>query len=455
MKVAALTLLACLGTAAAQPFLPGTGFAPLGNLRTTDQDGPYSLEYVPVQVAEVRAGLAARNGYTALDIIHFLTNVECLEGRFDTFGVFGVDFTGDLTLGGPTPRGLRKANLTERTRPFLEEVALNEQGHALLTRHLGSALPCPLVDYDAGWNAWFAAAYNLPAGQTVEQRFGRPFDYALNEVNFVLCVLSLEETGARGNKGLALLVDNPVHAAAIAGLATSANSQATIERKLLWELKDEIVQPFNETAIQVFARVSALRDRLDGPQVDDQGLVNTDPRTIAVPTQWVNMIPTEVHGLTFAATPQQNINILTLGAKNGKGGFFPNGLLGKIRLPTGFDKVARGTNAYPRCSSLTSPQEPTRCLGNIPPTVTAIGNTTRPQSVEGQLQLTQALTGPLATPGPEFRGLRPTPPNGTPNTNGPRVKVAVSPCAGKTPTRKGRKGRNGDDDDDHSGRKGL
>ena len=28
------------------------------------------------------------------------TNVECLEGRFDTFGVFGVDFTGDLTLGG-------------------------------------------------------------------------------------------------------------------------------------------------------------------------------------------------------------------------------------------------------------------------------------------------------------------------------------------------------------------
>jgi hypothetical protein len=35
-------------------------------------------------------------------------------------------------------------------------------------------------------------------------------------------------------------------------------------------MRDEIVQPFNETAQQVFARVSALRDRLDGPQVDDQ-----------------------------------------------------------------------------------------------------------------------------------------------------------------------------------------
>jgi hypothetical protein len=28
------------------------------------------------------------------------TNTECLEGRFDTFGTFGFDFTGNLTLGG-------------------------------------------------------------------------------------------------------------------------------------------------------------------------------------------------------------------------------------------------------------------------------------------------------------------------------------------------------------------
>ena len=26
--------------------------------------------------------------------------MECLEGRFDTFGTFGRDFTGNLTLGG-------------------------------------------------------------------------------------------------------------------------------------------------------------------------------------------------------------------------------------------------------------------------------------------------------------------------------------------------------------------
>ena len=193
-----------------------------------------------------------------------------------------------------------------------------------------------------------------------------------------------------------------------------------------------------------------------------QGLVNTDPRSIAVPDQFVNMIPTvsipclaissatflrffqgiagisrgvtilqEVHGLTFSATPQQNINILTLGAANGKGGFFPKGgpphasalrralllcmrhksrcqfrrqwgqqlidlsrclqcahtyvscgaadmscqylgtgcecllcvagLLGRIRLPTGYNKTASGTNAYPRCNGKTSPQVHPSC----------------------------------------------------------------------------------------------
>ena len=60
---------------------------------------------------------------------------------------------------------------------------LQLQGHALLTRHLGSSLPCPYVDYDAGWNEWFAAAYNLPKGQTVKDKFGAPFGAA------TLCIL--------------------------------------------------------------------------------------------------------------------------------------------------------------------------------------------------------------------------------------------------------------------------
>lgn len=80
-------------------------------------------------------------------------------------------------------------------------------------------------------------------------------------------MLSLEELGATGNKGLAGIVGNPVLSQAIAGLATSATAQATLERVMLFDLKDKIIEPFGETAQQVFARISAMRDSLDGPQV--------------------------------------------------------------------------------------------------------------------------------------------------------------------------------------------
>ena len=39
------------------------------------------------------------------------------------------------------------------------------------------------------------------------------------------------------------------------------------QRFLLYQLRNAIIQPFGETAQQVFARISALRDSLDGPQV--------------------------------------------------------------------------------------------------------------------------------------------------------------------------------------------
>lgn len=61
------------------------------------------------------------------DIIDFLTNVECVEGRFDTYGTQGRDFTSHLLGGGPTSKGFAKANLSPRTRALLEEVALSEQ----------------------------------------------------------------------------------------------------------------------------------------------------------------------------------------------------------------------------------------------------------------------------------------------------------------------------------------
>ena len=68
------------------------------------------------------------------------------------------------------------------------------------------------------------------------------------------------------------LTGNPVLANAIAGLATSAVGFAAVERTLLYQMRNKTVDPFGETVQQVFARISALRDSLDGPQVSDPPL---------------------------------------------------------------------------------------------------------------------------------------------------------------------------------------
>ena len=47
-----------------------------------------------------------------------------------------------------------------------------------------------------------------------------------------------------------------------------------MQRFLLWERRNNTVMPFNETVQQVFARVSALRDSLDGPQVSPYHFLN-------------------------------------------------------------------------------------------------------------------------------------------------------------------------------------
>ena len=66
----------------------------------------------------------------------------------------------------------------------------------------------------------------------------------------------------------------------------------------------QIVEPFGETVAQVFARISALRDSLDGPQLDDQGLIQDDSRFIAVPDGFINLFPTDIQGISFSRTPQ-------------------------------------------------------------------------------------------------------------------------------------------------------
>ena len=83
------------------------------------------------------------------------------------------------------------------------------QGHALFARHAGSTLPCPYVDYEAGFNGILAGAYRLEKGETIEKLFGKKWDPYVNDATYTISMLTLEELGATGNK---VRLQNPVGA---------------------------------------------------------------------------------------------------------------------------------------------------------------------------------------------------------------------------------------------------
>ena len=124
-------------------------------------------------------------------------------------------------------------------------------------------------------------------------------------------------------------------------------SQPVCEQPLLEKLSAGEVERLHACCWPVGTRVDSVCLWLGVLQTDDQGLVNTDPRTIAVPNGWVNMIPTDVRGLTFDRTPQQLLNILFLGNPAAKGVFFPNGVMGAINKPAGYNATASGLDSFP------------------------------------------------------------------------------------------------------------
>ena len=66
-----------------------------------------------------------------------------------------------------------------------------------------------------------------------------------------------------------------------------------------------------------------------------------------MPDTYINNFPTDVRGLTFSRTPQQLINMYSLGNTQGVGPFFPNGLVGAINKPTGYTNMASGLEDFP------------------------------------------------------------------------------------------------------------
>lgn len=190
---------------------------------------------------------------------------------------------------------------------FMQEVAENELAHVRFYRKTlaDQAVPRPAIDFDAGF-----AAVAKSAG------LGEDFDPFGNETNFVLGGMLFEDVGVTAYAGAATVLKNKDFLAAAAGILAVEAYHMGMARSTLYRKGEE--------AWKAAQAVSDARDKIDGPEDKDQGL-QVDGKA--------NIVPSTPDAIAFTRTPQEVLRIVYISDKEGasKGGFYPNGMNGKIK----------------------------------------------------------------------------------------------------------------------------
>ncbi|KAK9803530.1 hypothetical protein WJX73_004490 [Symbiochloris irregularis] len=244
-----------------------------------------------------------------VEVINFALNLEYLEATFYSCAAYGQPLPADLTGGGPASTGCQKANLDAKTQAIAEELASNEMDHvALLRSVLGSqAVPIPLLNIGSA----FGEAADLAAGMTLTPTFS-PY---LNSLFFLHGAFIFEDVGVTAYAGAVPLLATSSYLGDAARILAVEGYQSGIVRDELYQSID-VVTPYNITVGDLVEAIAALRAKVGTG--DAQGLESTSGA--------LTLVPVDSMGLVYTRTPQEVINIVTLGASNGRGGFYPNGL---------------------------------------------------------------------------------------------------------------------------------
>ncbi len=249
-----------------------------------------------------------------LDIANFALNFEYLGAEFYLRASVGQGLTdaevnGTGTLG-PVAGGRQIAFATRYLANFANELARDERAHvqslrATIVNVLGGApIARPAID--------LAFAFTLAARAAGLAGPNDVFDPYANENNFLQAAFIFEDVCVTALAGAAPLISNKTFLANASGFLATESYQAGAIRSFLYA----------RNFLQQAGQISAARDAVDGPQVDDQGI--GDNATI-------NITPTDVDGLVYARTPQQVLRIAYLNGNGTPTGFFPNGVNGTIR----------------------------------------------------------------------------------------------------------------------------
>ena len=257
------------------------------------------------------AAAAEGDNLSDADILNFPLNLEYLETEYYLRGTMGVtlDEVMRTSMGAPV-RGGRKVAFSSPVREgLLKNIAGNELAHVrfvsdTVARLGGRPIARPAIDFEAGF-AGVARAAGLP-----------DFDPFASEMDFFLGAMLFEDVGITGLKGLANKIRNRTVLESSAGLLASEGYHMGAVRSVLYKM--------GEPAHRRSAAISDLRDRLDGPDDRDQPVVLNGR---------ANIVPANRNGIAYSRTPQHVLNIVYNNPAQGvlQGGFFPQGVNGRIR----------------------------------------------------------------------------------------------------------------------------
>jgi hypothetical protein len=254
---------------------------------------------------------AAAQAITDIDVLNFALNLEYLEAEFYLRAVYGSGLLpGETDAGsrpvGPVTGGRQVQFQAKFQREIAVEIAQDERAHVNLLRGaLGNAkVARPRIDFQTSFTALARASGVVGSTGT--------FDPFSNEDNFWLGAFVFEDVGVTAYKGATpALAASPYLEAAAGLLAVEAYHAGEIRTLLMRAGKGFLGN-----------RISRARNAIDGPTETDQGPTANGK---------INIVPTDVNGLAFSRTPRQVLDVVYLGTNSTKGGFFPNGMNGKIK----------------------------------------------------------------------------------------------------------------------------
>ncbi|CAN4108788.1 unnamed protein product [Withania somnifera] len=207
------------------------------------------------------------------DKMQFAVNLEFLEAEYFLWSSYGhgLDVVApNLTMGGPPPIGVRKANLNPLTKNIIMEFANQEVGHLRALSSIVGVFPRPLLDLSAkNFGTLFDKAFS--------HKLVPPFDPYKDSLSYMLSCYVVPYVGLVGYVGT-----NP-----------NINGYITKRNVPLHERANELVFPY--------------KNKLSKCGIKDEGI----------------FVPKTQLGA-------ENRTISNSGDEHVPGGFYPNGANGKI-----------------------------------------------------------------------------------------------------------------------------